>query len=340
LELKNTQLMALFAELDPDPVLRTNKSGEIIYINNAIEQLNIKNVIGEKVTSIIPSINLSFEELIINNKSVSFSLKLDKKYYSILIRGNSFLEIAQLYFTDITSLKKLEYRIRRSRKRLKQLSAHLIEKLEEEKYRLARELHDGIGQNLLFLKLKIQKLEDKLKLIKYKDPEIKNINILLGSTIQDLKNILYELKPRVLEEAGLKSALSLLCNKLIYEGDLKGNIDIVGLEDRLDSKLEVAVYRIVQEALNNIVKHSKAQSFNVQLLEIDNTIRLIISDDGIGFNVETALYGKSEVNSFGLFNMKERTENYKGRFKIESTEGAGTVIVVEIPLIKEMEYAQ
>lgn len=338
LELKNTQLMALFAELDPDPVLRTNKEGVIIYFNNAANKLGISNLTGANIVLVIPLLKLSLPELIYNNRSVSITFKLNQKYYSVLARGNSFLEIAQFYFTDITSLKKSEYKIKRSNQKLKELSAHLIEKIEEEKQRLARELHDGIGQNLLLLKLKIQNLEERLHFVDFGKNEFRNFHIILESSIQDLKNILYELKPRILEEMGLGPALSLLCSKMMYEGNIKGNINIEGLKEKLESRLELAVYRIIQEALNNIVRHSKADSFNIQLFEDGGKIRLIISDNGVGFDVEKTMYGSIKTNSFGLLNIKERTENYKGHFKIESEISLGTVIVIEFPKA-EFAYA-
>ena len=108
---------------------------------------------------------------------------------------------------------------------------------------------------------------------------------------------------------------------------LRGSLNIFGIEERLNPRLEIALFRIVQEAINNIIKHSQAMEFSVQLVKRGNDLKMFIYDDGIGFNSNN-----SGINGFGLINIKERVESFKGVFKIDSTENNGTLLVIEIPL--------
>lgn len=323
LELKNARLMALFTELDPDPVIRIDSEGKIIFTNDAAKNLSSSGILLEKnINELISEINFSIKDAIKNNLSRQLSLKIENKYYSILFRGTSYLNIGQFYFRDISERKEFEEKLVESRRQLKELSKHLQNKLEEERQRIARELHDGIGQNLLLLKLRLQAIEEK-SAGGYTDyPELIET---LESSIKDLKQILYDLKPRILEEMGLKPALAALCEKISKESGINGSIDFIGNDERFDNNLEVVFYRITQEAMNNIVKHSKASDFNIQLINQNNFLRLMISDDGIGFDQSL------NKNGMGLINMKERIESFRGNLKIDSAEGSGTVIIVEIP---------
>jgi len=325
LELKNARLMALFAELDPDPVIRIDTDGKIIHSNDAAKKLNnLIELDGRNVREILPQINFPVTDYIRNNQTQNFFHAIDGKYYSILFRGTSYLDIAQIYFRDLTERKKFEEELEESRKRLKDLSAHLQDKLEEERQRISRELHDSVGQNLLLIKLRLQNIN--LNFIKSVEKvEYSNLIETLENSIKELKSISYDLKPRILEEMGLGPALTSLCNKISKESGIKGSIEFVDLNDeRFNTKMEISFYRIVQEALNNIVKHSKAEVFDIQLINNKEKIRLLISDDGVGiFN--------SHRNGLGLINMKERVENYNGKFKIDSSQERGTLIIVEIP---------
>src|SRR4030043_520826 len=151
LELKNTRLIALFAELDPDPVIRVNVEGKIIQSNESAKIINdSKKIIGTKLKRILPFIKINVKDYIVNDKSAVYTEELNKKFYSILFRGNSFLKIGQIYFRDITPRVIAEEKLISSQKQLKNLSNHLQNILEEERQRFARELHDGIGQNLSF----------------------------------------------------------------------------------------------------------------------------------------------------------------------------------------------
>ncbi len=325
-ELKNARLMALFAELDPAPVVRIDINAKIIHANDAaIELNNNETIIGKNAVEFFPQLTEHPSILIKENKSFQFFFNTGNRYYDVWFKGIANLGIAQLYFNDITERNIFEKELINSKKKLQELSNHLQDKVEEERQRIARELHDSVGQNLLFIKLMLQNPRHKQVLIENED----NTKVIsaLEKSITELKRILFDLKPRILEEAGLNAAISSLCTNVSTESGIKGDVDFVGKEERFNNKLEVCIYRIIQEGLSNIVKHSKAENFNVLLINDPDSVRLMISDDGIGFLENN----NNSISHFGLMNMKERVENFRGQFKIESTINKGSLLIAEIP---------
>ncbi|MHB8905110.1 MAG: sensor histidine kinase, partial [Melioribacteraceae bacterium] len=161
----------------------------------------------------------------------------------------------------------------------------------------------------------------------------------LEDTIHELKNISYDLKPKMLEEMGLGFALKYLVDKVATETGLTAEVNVIGGENRLESKLEIYIYRIVQEAISNILKYSEATYFSIQLVISMQLLRLIISDNGKGFDIlKVSSRNKPTLNGLGLINMRERVESYKGQLKIDSSAETGTMIVVEIPLGKNLVW--
>jgi signal transduction histidine kinase len=329
LELKNIKLMALFAELDPNPLLRINSEGIIIHLNDAAKNLREDTSIeGEKIDKIVSSINFSIADYIKNDRSITLTETINNHFYSISFRGISYLNIAQIYFDDLTERKQFEEELESSKVKLRELSEHLRDTLEDERQRIARELHDGVSQNLHLLRLKLKTAEESHKGISEKDYEtlFKSIE----TSINELKEIIYTLKPKNLEEIGLGPSLKILTKRISDETGINGTIDIYGSEERLSKKLELTLYRLTQEALSNIVKHSRAKEFNIQMVNNRDIIKLLISDDGIGFD-PTNIKKNSGSSGFGLLNMQERINTYKGKLKIDSSNGGGTVIITEIP---------
>ncbi len=321
LELKNAKLMALFAELDPDPVIRTDLNGKVIYTNDAAKNLITGgNLEGRIITELIPQIDIPVIDYINNDGSKSFLYNINSKSYLILFRGISSLQIAQLYFHNIT--EKVE-----NEKKLKNLSDSLQNNIEQERQRIARELHDGIGQDLLLLKLNL--LNDYKDIIQNSahSDSFKNSIDSLKKIITELNIILFNLTPTALKEMGLGPTLASIVNKITAAGFIKGSLNIVGLNERLNNKLEITIYRIVQEALNNIIKHSNAKEFSIQLINSNKRIKILIADNGTGIPA-----GRKEHAGFGLINIRERVEYFNGVFKIDTSEKNGTLLVIDIPL--------
>ena len=328
IELKNAKLMALFSELDPDPSIRIDSRGKIILTNEAAKEIiNSQALVGLSIKEIIPKIGFSIEDFIRNDKTKVVFHTFNNKYFSITIKGISFLNIAQLYFTDLTKRKLFEEKLRSSQKQLKELMQHEQLMVEGEKNRIANELHDGIGQNLLFIKTSLQRYSEQLE-TDLGEEAFDQLLTSFDETIKDLKSIIYNLKPSILEELGLGAAITALCQTITDKSNIKGNTDIIGFEKRIDPKQEITIYRIIQESLNNIIKHSKAKEFSVTLMEKNGNIKILISDDGIGFETSNKNY---LLPGLGLRSIKERVESYSGEFKIESQLNSGTILIIDMP---------
>ena len=320
IELRNSKMMAQFAELDPDPVLRVNYEGKVIFFNKAAYSL-LKIEIGTILTDKIFNLSLpDLQKKIELNESYSFAFPFNGVHYNVLLKGNADLGIVQFYLRDISGIKNLEIK-------LKQLSTHLQNQLDEERFRIAHELHDGIVQDLYFVQLGLRRMSDESaeNIIALLQP----IEFHLENTTEELRRIIYDLKPKVLDEMGLEPALRTLCNNITKESGISGSIQIIGLNQRLDKKLEIYFYRLIQEAISNIVKHSGASEFSVIIMKDKEILRTIITDNGCGIIDNEKIEG--ENSGFGLLNMKERTEGFNGVLKIDSSETNGLTIIAEIP---------
>jgi signal transduction histidine kinase len=324
IELKNSRLMALFAELDPDPIIRIDKTGSILLSNMASKDMFDLSSEGNKVTSILPFLTLNdIRKGIDSDNKFSNTIKLNDNHFTVLFVGNSNLQIAQVYFRDITKRKNLE-------DRLKRLSNYLQEQIEEERNRIASELHDSIGQGLLLIKLRIQSIEQKINSAINND-EITKLDNILEDTIKELKTIIYNLRPKILDELGLGPAVTSLVHLVSEQSGINGSLNVHNLNGRLDKRLELFTFRLAQETLNNIIKHSSATEFNLIIQDNGKNLRFVISDNGQGFELNTVFHEK-EFGGYGLLNMRERVESFGGEFKIDSTPREGTVVMANIPI--------
>ncbi|HEX2962261.1 MAG TPA: sensor histidine kinase [Ignavibacteriales bacterium] len=327
LKMQNVRLMALFADLDPDPLLRIDSTGEIIFTNPAANSKGFNEFTGKHISTILPSFHPELKNFIEKNESFLFYEETMGKHYSVQINGIGYLNIAQIYLHDITQLKTQQEELEKSQKELEEFSNHLQNKIEEERQRISRELHDGVGQNLILLRLYLQKRLTDLT-GNENSPEYLEISRILGQITNDLKEISHSLKPIILVEIGLIPALITLVDNIKRKSNMQGNINFIDMEERLDSGLETTIFRIVQEALSNIIKYSGACEFNIQLLKKNSSIRLIISDDGIGFDLNKPRNKKG----MGIRNMQERAKSHNGTFRITSSPEDGTIIFADFPL--------
>lgn len=330
LNLQNTRLMALFADLDPDPVIRVDSKGKIIFLNPAACANGFEEFMGRTVTEVFPSLALGWDDFISQNGIISQYDSFKDKHYAIHVNGINYLNIAQVYMHNVTELKLNQEALEKSERELRNFSRYLQVKIEEERQRISRELHDGIGQNLILLKMNLQKSFTELTGRDDSPAYLGNARI-IEQAVTDLKTIAYVLKPLVLEEIGLVPALISLVSTIQKQSSIRGAIDFINLKERLGHDLETSIYRITQEALSNIVKYSRAEEFNIQLINKNDSVRLIISDNGNGFDTEKC------HNGMGIKNMKERAESHNGSFRISSSGEDGTVLVADFS--KEAIYA-
>lgn len=208
--------------------------------------------------------------------------------------------------------------------RQKRLTAQ-IDGQELERNRVSRELHDGLGQHLLAAKVKLEELYSVVPLqLKENLDYIRNLFL---STIEEAKRISNNLMPFTLEELGIETALKNLCHEFQENYNVKLDFVAHGVSENLTSKQKRYIYRISQEALNNVYKHSKATEVNVQLLGNEEQLTLVIQDNGVGFDSQS-----NNHKGNGLHNILDRAQILSAQFNVESQINEGTTITLKIPL--------
>lgn len=228
---------------------------------------------------------------------------------------------------DITEQKIMEEALRSSRLGLQKLSKRLIHTQETERKRIAAELHDSIGQSISAVKFSI---ENALGDIEESSPHIGSTHLhnaisKLRDTMDEVRRISMDLRPPMLDDLGLIATINWFfrdMQSLLPEVAFSKQISIE--EKEISDDRKIVIFRILQEALNNIGKHAHAGHVNVSLTKPDSTLVLLIKDDGRGFSMESL----SEAQGFGLNSMRERANLSGGKFAIDSTPGSGTVIRV------------
>jgi signal transduction histidine kinase len=203
----------------------------------------------------------------------------------------------------------------------------VVEGQELERRRLARELHDETGQALTSILLGLRTIEEAAG-----DPEevrraVAEVRDLVVTTLQGVRRLAVELRPTALDDFGLVAALERLAQNLDEASDLRVDVEARLADGRLPSELETAIYRIVQEALTNVVKHADARHVSVVIQEKTDTVSVVIEDDGRGFEPAHA-----RAEGLGLVGMRERAGLLGGTLTIESARGAGTTIALEVPM--------
>ncbi|HSF61035.1 MAG TPA: GAF domain-containing sensor histidine kinase, partial [Gaiellaceae bacterium] len=202
----------------------------------------------------------------------------------------------------------------------------VVEAQEIERARLARELHDEAGQALTSILLGLKSLEDRIETDEGR-VAVTELRELVVSTLQDVRRLAIELRPAVLDDFGLVPAIERLCDVVAEQSGL--SVDVQGRlgDRRLPTEVETALYRIVQEALTNVLKHADARQVTVLLSQTERGVTLVVQDDGQGFDPVSVQGG-----SVGLIGMRERMALLGGRLVVESSESAGTMLTAEVPV--------
>ena len=200
----------------------------------------------------------------------------------------------------------------------------MIDAQETERTRIARELHDGVVQQIGSVILKSRNLFSKKNLI---DEEAsKELLESLENSNKDLRNISHQMMPRALKDLGIIPALNdLLAGSLPYS-NIKFSLEHFNIDERLPQKIEITLYRITQELINNIIKHSKADEVSVQLFKANNTVILIVEDNGVG------ILSQKNKKGIGLLNITSRLDLVKGSVNFEPSPKSGTLVTIKIPL--------
>jgi signal transduction histidine kinase len=235
--------------------------------------------------------------------------------------GDEDLRLAEIFAARAAVAVELRQRV------AKDALERVVGAQELERQRLARELHDETGQALTSILLGLRGLEEA------KDPEalkaaVTEVRDLVRSTLQDVRRLAVELRPKALDDFGLVAALERLTESFAEQTGISVEfIPNLPGDERLPPEVETALYRLVQESLTNVVKHARANSVSIVLTRRDGSASVVVEDDGVGFDS-----GREAGDGLGLLGMQERVGLLGGRLTVESRPGAGTSFVAEVPL--------
>ena len=224
--------------------------------------------------------------------------------------------------------EKLEKKLKEQQYR----SALILEGQEEERRRISRDLHDGIGQYLTALKFSLDGITD-VKTFQ-EEKRLEASKRLIGTVIKEVRRISFHLTPVALSDYGITSVLSKFAEEMSKISKIPVAFENpTGFMSRLEPKIENNIYRIVQEAVNNAVKYSEATEIKITLTHNSKFLNLEISDDGKGFDFQKLKEdGHFKTSGHGIFNIKERVNFINGQFQLDTGPGSGTIIRIELPL--------
>ncbi|MDH7487702.1 MAG: PAS domain-containing protein [Anaerolineae bacterium] len=220
------------------------------------------------------------------------------------------------------------------REELQRLSAQLMHAQEEERKHISQELHDEIGQSLTAIRINVATMKEQLpaEASPTVREQLEETLMLADETLERVREMSRSLRPSMLDDVGLPFALRWHVNRYARRVDLEVALEMVGLEERLPPEVETVLYRLVQEALNNIAKHAQASQVHIRLERHNGTVYASIEDNGRGFDMQSLARRKPAERGIGLLGMRERVASVGGRFRIHSSPGQGTRVSAEIPL--------
>jgi signal transduction histidine kinase len=250
-----------------------------------------------------------------------------QKELMVIARDMSKIKEAKQLSREINR-EKIEKRVKEQEYR----SVLILEGQEEERKRISREIHDGIGQMLTAMKLNMEATIPSSSV--HSRRRFDDTKSMLKNVIKEVRRVSFNLTPSSLTDFGIAPAIKKFCSEVEKLSDI--NIifeNNTGFINRLEKNIETNIYRIIQEAVNNAVKYSKAENIYVTLAHTSGQLDVEIADDGVGFDYnKLEKSGHFGVSGHGVFNMKERTAFINGKFSIKTAIGEGTKIKATIPL--------
>jgi signal transduction histidine kinase len=213
------------------------------------------------------------------------------------------------------------------------LLGRVITAQEEERHRIARELHDQTSQSLTSLMVGLKNAEDAPDMSAIRK-NIASLRVLIDGILEEVHNLALELRPRLLDDLGLPAGLQRFCRESAERFALDIDLHLDGFSDgeRLPHPVENTLFRVIQEGITNVAKHARARNVSVILERRESMVLAILEDDGCGFDPESIMNVPSAERKLGLFGMQERMALVEGKMTIESAPGEGTTLYFEVPL--------
>lgn len=325
-------------------IKRWSSHAEEIFERQASEALG-RNLYDPAFTFVyeedIPIVKKVTDQLIsgIVNSNVNLNRNYTKdgkviycEWYNSVLRDEEGSTITILSLIhNVTERKKTEDNLQQSYEEIKRLTEHLHKIREEERTRIAREIHDELGQQLTVLRMDVSWLTKRLKgTDEATNDKLEDLGELLDSTVQSVRRISYELRPILLDEFGLVAAMEWHLKEFEKRSGIKTYFRLPGENLQLDDPLKTNLFRILQESLTNVARHSNASQVNVHFIQNANQLVLRVQDNGKGFDKEKVAEGQT----LGILGMKERAAALGWHYEIRTEPGSGTVVSVIIPLTK------
>ncbi len=232
---------------------------------------------------------------------------------------------------EIAEHKQAEQQVIAHQDRLRSLAAELLRAEEAERRRLARDLHDGIGQTLATVKLRFRMLLDRPEAAALAD-DLRELGALVGGALDATRTLMFDISPPVLHELGLAPALAWLAETVRAREGLVVELGVPDEVDPLSEDVREVAFRAVRELLSNVCRHAAARRATVRASRSAGALELVVTDDGTGFDPVEARRRALRGGGFGLFNLVERMEHLGGRMEIESATGRGTRATLTLPL--------
>lgn len=236
---------------------------------------------------------------------------------------------------SLEELRQRSYQLENCEHARSEIMQKLISAEEEERKRMARDLHDETSQAITSVIVGLQAIAESPPMESdILTQKIKALQSTAQKTLEEIHKVIYELRPSILDDLGLMPAIKWYAESRLENAGIKLYVETAGREERLSPDIEIAIFRIVQEAVTNMIKHARAESASISLDFSDDSVVFRIEDDGRGFSMERGLPSDARTKHFGLLGIKERVESLNGHFSVSSQPGKGTVIEITIPVIK------
>ena len=234
-----------------------------------------------------------------------------------------------LFYTKHQAKQKAQFDAEKLKLQTEKTSA-IVEAEERERIRLAKELHDGVGPMLSLAKFQLEAAISQTKFNSIEQESLfQNTNTMIDDAAREIRTVSHDLMPNALLMQGLVSAVREFVNRLSLTGKVKVLLDVANLDERLPQLTETVLYRVLQELVGNIIKHSGATHVQIQLVRNENELTMVIEDDGRGFDT-------TQIDNFkgiGIKNIISRIDFLNGKVNFDSSPNSGTTVIVEIPLL-------
>jgi len=298
-----------------------------------------EDMIGKHITEIVPDVKKTgryYEYLNVIKTGQPFQVEdtvVHPKFgiRNVSIKAFKVRDGLGLVLADITERKKAEEELRHYSERLRVMATQLSAAEDNERRRLARELHDRVGQNLTALSINLSMVRTQLpeEAVAPVSSTLDDSQSILEQTAAIIRDVMSNLQPPVMEEYGLVAALRWYADRFASRTGISVTVQGEDPIPRLNTSSENTLFRIIQETLTNVAKHAQATQVTVNSVVESKTVRLVVTDDGVGFNVADVVHSDVQ-QGWGLTTMSERAKSLGGSFDIESRPGHGTRVVVEI----------